>query len=711
MTDLERIIMDGNRIMGKYGMFFCAVAAMSVAACTVETEVIKTDPETVKMEFTAVSDLTRTALTDGNAVVWQSGDMISVFDPKGGNNLFITEDSGPSARFTGEAVWSDGDYYALYPYNKNAGIDVLPAQGAAVSIRSSLVSEQPAVNGSFGTGINPSIAKANGTDLHFRNLCALVKFTLNIPDGVSINRVILKGNNSESLAGDFRASIVSGETPSVQISAEGNTAKEAVLYGDFSTGGTYYFTVFPAILTNGFEIRVYDSTNRVWTKKGDKQATLVAGRILNLGDLAPEFTENSPIAISTPDDLAQWAASGNLDSDVILEQDIDMTGKEWLPVGTLENGYCGKFDGNGKKISHLKVTGDVANAGLFGGVGRTGSVTNLTVESADIAAAGTQSSAGVIAGFNMGRIEDCKVISSKVLGWYAGAVAGNNSVQVTGCEVSDVTVNASSDGGRAGGVAGVNYGKIEGCTVSGTCSILADVGNGAAGGITGMNSEESGIVTGGRIYHCSVSSSAVSDFSISGMWAGGIVGENNFGTVAQCHSDKVTVIHSSTSQSARLGGIAGFNTRGDVVACYSALTVLGKDGITSEAMGGIVGYNSNSSANVYGCYSYDVSFYGNISGSESGKGTVAGYTNGKVISCCAHAISQNVISLVGRSGSEFSLQNCVETNGTGFSVLTAGTPDLTVDDGTVWKADGIWSFSNPAFPAIIDNYNGENGLE
>lgn len=703
--------MDGNRIMGKYGMFFCAVAAMSVAACTVETEVIKTDPETVKMEFTAVSDLTRTTLTDGNAVVWQSGDMISVFDPKGGNNLFITEDSGPSARFTGEAVWSDGDYYALYPYNKNAGIDVLPAEGAAVSVRSSLVSEQPAVNGSFGTGINPSIAKADGTNFHFRNLCALVKFTLNIPDGVSINRVILKGNNSEPLAGDFRASIVSGETPSVQISAEGNTAKETVLYGDFSTEGTYYFTVFPAILTNGFEIRVYDSTNRVWSKKGDKQATLVAGRILNIGNLAPEFTENSPIAISTPDDLALWAASGNLDSDVFLEENIDMSDRNWTPVGTLENGYRGKFDGNGKKISNLKVIGDAANAGLFGGVERTGSVTNLTVESADIAAAGTQSSAGVIAGFNMGRIKNCKVISSNVSGWYAGAVAGNNSVQVTGCTVSGVVVTASSNSGRAGGVAGVNYGKIERCTVSGSCSISADVDNGVAGGITGMNSEESGIVTGGRIYHCSVSSSAVSDFSISGMWAGGIVGENNFGTVAQCHSDKVTVIHSSTSKSARLGGIAGYNTRGDVVACYSVSTVLGKDDITSEAMGGIVGYSNSSSANVYGCYSYDVLFYGNINDSKSEKGAIAGYTNGKVISCCAHAISQNVISLVGRSGSEFSLQNCVETNGTGFSVLTAGTPDLTVDDGTVWKATGIWSFSNPAFPAIIDNYNGENGLE
>ena len=89
-----------------------AVAAVSVS-CTKVPE----QGGGISMVFHAGSEaLTRTALAEGNAVVWERCDAISLFDPSRTNNKFTTEDSGPSADFAGE-VSGQGAYYALYPYN------------------------------------------------------------------------------------------------------------------------------------------------------------------------------------------------------------------------------------------------------------------------------------------------------------------------------------------------------------------------------------------------------------------------------------------------------------------------------------------------------------------------------------------------------------------------------------------------------------------
>lgn len=649
------------------------------------------------MVFHAGSEaLTRTSLAEGNAVVWEPGDAISLFDPSRINNKFTTEDGGPSADFAGE-VSGQGAYYALYPYNVEAGIS-----GSVIS--TVLPSSQEAEEGGFRTGLNLSVAEADAQDrLIFKNACALVKFTLG--EGMQdIVKAVLQGNDGEFLAGPVEID-VSSETPAAVVIEKNGVAaaEELELAGTFSAGADYYFVSVPVKLSKGLTLTLLDKEGKVRVRRGASEADLQAGHILNLGTLdSGSFVSLEKVDgvyhVYDAQGLVEWAFKDDvLTVNVVLENDIDMSGIEWVPVGTgMDSGYAGDFDGGGKTIAGLTVKSG-GNAGFFGAVAARGKVHDLSFSEAQVTGTGDNSSAGVIAGASLGVIEDCNVVSSEVSGQYAGAVTGNNSVQVNRCDAVGVSVTGTFS---AGGIAGLSYGKIEYCTLSGESRIVASGGSSRAGGIVGSTSEEGGVKTSGRVLKC-----AVEGAFVSGVWAGGVAGENGFGIIAQCVVDGVTLTHASSESNARLGGVVGYNTRGDVVACYSANSEIGKDGLVVEAEGGIVGYNYNDAAWVYGCYSTGVSLSGAVSGDESGQGTIAGYNTGSVTSCYAvPPAGATQVGLVGR-GSE--PDHCVAAGQTDYEVLVDGVPDLQADDGSVWKAEAIWDLTAEGVPAIEEEYLGE----
>lgn len=646
------------------------------------------------MVFHAGSEaLTRTSLAEGNAVVWEPGDAISLFDPSRINNKFTTEDGGPSADFAGE-VSGQGAYYALYPYNVEAGIS-----GSVIS--TVLPSSQEAEEGGFRTGLNLSVAEADAQDrLIFKNACALVKFTLG--EGMQdIVKAVLQGNDGEFLAGPVEID-VSSETPAAVVIEKNGVAaaEELELAGTFSAGADYYFVSVPVKLSKGLTLTLLDKEGKERVRRGASEADLQAGHILNLGTLGSGSLEKVDGVYHVYDapGLVEWAAKDDvLTVNVVLENDIDMSGIEWTPVGSgmQDGGYSGDFDGGGKSICGLKVNTE-GDAGFFGGLASGAKVHDLRFCGSSVRG-GNRAFAGIVAGESLGVIEDCIVSDSEVYGNYAGAIAGNNSVQINRCTVAGVHVNA---GYSAGGIAGANYGKIEYCSLSGQSEVRAEGPNSCAGGIAGSSSKEGGVPTSGRLLKC-----AVEGATVFGNWAGGIVGENGFGIVAQCVADRVMVTGAGSVASSRLGGVVGYNSRGDVVACYSANSEIGKDGLVVEAEGGIVGYNYNDAAWVYGCYSTGVSLSGDVRGDESGQGTIAGYTTGHVISCYAvPPAGATQVGLVGR-GSE--PDHCVAAGQTDYEVLVDGVPDLKADDGSVWKAKAIWDLTAEGVPAIEEEYLGE----
>lgn len=685
-------------------ILYLAVLTAMVSACSEDELADNTQPSgKVPMEFYANTDAsTRTILTTDNAVHWEANDAISLFDPTGANNQFSTTQSGPIVTFTGEATPAEGTYYALYPYDENAQIE-------GTTITTTLPAEQDAREGSFAHGLNPSIATADATNnLCFKNVCALVKFTLVENITTTITKATLCGNNGEALAGTLTIDATASTPIAMADTSFGQTVIE--LNGPLTPGTTYYFVTAPATLSNGLTLSFYDNKGGVWKKPGNATAILEAGRILNLGIMQPEnfipakgYEEiNGIYHIYNADGLKAWASDADvLNKNVILEKDIDLTGVKWTPVGSDKNtGYAGEFNGNGKFIYNLTINSTESNVGFFGGLAAGGTVHDVKFANAQVTANSGGAYAGVIAGSSMGKIESCNVRSSQVTGHYAGAIVGNNSVQVNGCNALDIEVSATH---AAGGIAGANYGKTEYCSVSGNSHITTTGSSTRAGGIIGTSSQEGGVSTSGRLLKC-----AVDGATISGTWAGGIAGDNSFGIVAQCIAHKVIVTHTSDEASFRLGGVVGYNTRGNVVACYAAYSTVGGQGLTSEAMGGIVGYNNNKSAYVYGCYSTHVLILGSVNGDEAGIGSIAGYTNGHVTSCYAILPDEVTgIGLVGKGTSN--IDHCVEAGQSNYRILIENVSDLNDDDGSVWKAAEIWQFNaGETAPAINAEYIGEN---
>lgn len=686
-------------------ILYLAVLTAMVSACSEDELADNTQPSgKVPMEFYANTDAsTRTELTTGNAVYWEANDAISLFDPIGDNNRFYTTESGPSVTFTGKAAPVEGTCYALYPYDANAQIK-------GTTITTTLPAEQMARAGSFAQGLNPSVATADATNnLYFKNVCALVKFTLDGSITTTITKATLCGNNGEVLAGTLTID-ASQENPIANVDPEW-AGIEIALKGNLIAGKTYYFVTAPATLNKGLILSLYDDKGNVWKKEGTQSATLTASRILNLGTMRLDNFEpaqgyeviDGTYHIYNADGLKVWASNADvLNKSVILEKDIDLTGVKWTSVGSDMNtgtGYAGDFNGNGKFIYNLVVESDASNVGFFGGLAAGGTVHDVKFANAQVTATSGTAYAGVIAGASLGRIDSCNVRNSTVSGKYAGAIVGNNSVQVNGCNALDVTVHADQQDGQAGGIAGVSHGKIEYCTVSGQSFITANASNSRAGGIAGYTSEEGSVSTSGRLLKC-----AVDGATISGTWAGGIAGDNSFGIVAQCIANKVTVTHNSSEASTRLGGVVGYNTRGDVVASYAAYSTIGGQDLTSEAMGGIVGYNYNKTASVYGCYATHVSLMGTTQGNESGVGSIAGYTSGHIISCYA-ILPDNAkdISLVGKYTS-YAPEHCVEAGNTDYTTLISDVPNLTADDKSVWEAAKIWDLTASGSPAIVSTY-------
>lgn len=220
--------------------------------------------------------------------------------------------------------------------------------------------------------------------------------------------------------------------------------------------------------------------------------------------------------------VAELVNGGKTDINITLDKNIDLTGKEWTPIGTdYNNAYTGTFDGNGKTITGLTVTGSDRYTGLFGFI--KGTVKNVVLTEINITS-GTF--VGGVAGWSFGgNIENCSV-SGSVSGSDVGGVVGyQQGGSITGCS-SSATVKGTQ---RAGGVAGAtNSGAtLTACYATGDVTVENDGPNNAcAGGVVGSNA-----------YTTVIACYAAGNVSGTGsgtIHVGGVVGEN-YATLTACY--------------------------------------------------------------------------------------------------------------------------------------------------------------------------------
>lgn len=248
---------------------------------------------------------------------------------------------------------------------------------------------------------------------------------------------------------------------------------------------------------------------------------------------------------------------------ITLTADIDLKGIDWTPIGKDDNkAYTGTFDGNGKTITGLTVTGSYKYAGLFGDIDENGTVKNVVLEDVQITSDNSSGSVGGVAGDSWGTIENCSVSSSVSGTTFAGGVVGSQwGGSITGCN-SSATVKGEA---YVGGIAGeTNSGaSLTGCYATGDVTVENDgTNNSHAGGVVGYKG-------GGTLTACYATGSVTGSGSGT-IYVGGVTGSNNLGTLTACYHAKGTV----SGPTGTTGGVAGRNFKdsmfggGIITACY-----------------------------------------------------------------------------------------------------------------------------------------------
>ena len=229
--------------------------------------------------------------------------------------------------------------------------------------------------------------------------------------------------------------------------------------------------------------------------------------------------------------IAELVNGGKSDINITLDTDIDLTGKDWTPIGTdYDNSYKGTFDGGGHTITGLTFTTNDEFAGLFGWLNRAGTVKNVVMEGVQITSNQIYGgSIGGVVGYSWGTIENCSVSGSVSGTVYVGGVVGVQiGGSITGCN-SSATVKGTVD---VGGVAGQTNSNatLTACYATGNVIIEMDPKKNIAGGsLVGMNA-------GSSLLACYATGNVTSTGSSTGyMHIGGFLGNNYANVMTACY--------------------------------------------------------------------------------------------------------------------------------------------------------------------------------
>ena len=318
-----------------------------------------------------------------------------------------------------------------------------------------------------------------------------------------------------------------GDNPDIIVPYDkGSNTYTAIVAPQSVAAGTAFIV---CTFTNGktFVYKMKNATD--WQAGGEYTYTV---SLAAAKDLGYTIESDGSYTVTSADGLmnvAELVNGGKTDINITLDKDIDLTGKEWTPIGTgYSNKYTGTFDGGGHTIKGLTVTTNDQFVGLFGSIGYAGTVKNVMMEDVQITSNRSSGFAGGVAGYSDGTIENCSVSGSVSGTVYVGGVVGVQiGGSITGCS-SSATVKGTVD---VGGVAGQTNSSatLTACYATGNVIIEIDPKKNIAGGsLVGMNA-------GSSLLACYATGNVTSTGSSTGyMHIGGFLG-NNYTTVTACY--------------------------------------------------------------------------------------------------------------------------------------------------------------------------------
>ena len=320
-----------------------------------------------------------------------------------------------------------------------------------------------------------------------------------------------------------------GDNPDIIVPYDkGSNTYTAIVAPQSVAAGTTFIT---CTFTNGktFVYKMKNATD--WQAGGEY--TYTVSLLAAAKDLGYTIESDGSYTVTSADGLmniAELVNGGKSDINITLDTDIDLTGKDWTPIGTdYDNSYKGTFDGGGHTITGLTFTTNDEFAGLFGWLNRAGTVKNVVMEGVQITSNQIYGgSIGGVVGYGWGTIENCSVSGSVSGTVYVGGVVGVQiGGSITGCS-SSATVKGTVDVGGVVGQTNSNA-TMTACYATGNVTLeIAPKKNIAGGGLVGMNA-------GSSLLACYATGNVTSTGSSTGyMHIGGFLG-NNYTTVTACY--------------------------------------------------------------------------------------------------------------------------------------------------------------------------------
>ena len=422
---------------------------------------------------------------------------------------------------------------AWWPFN-NADITQMPAVKVAED-QSKLADFQ---NSDFISAENRKVEFNNPT-LEFTHRTARVTIELKPGTGftsvagATVSLVSLSADNGNPTA--IKTYNASGNTYEALTAPQTVAAGKPFVKVELG-GGTFYFrpqnnVVLEAgsrykytVKVNATGLTLEGCTIGDWADGGGESGAAELGYIYD--------SNTKTYTVYNADGLLAWNEAAQKDRSIncTLTADIDLTGKDWTPIGTnFYNSYTGTFDGGGHTIMGPTVTTNDQYVGLFGRLGKAGTVKNVVMDGIQITCNHRLGYAGGVAGFSWGgTIENCSVSGSVSGTICAGGVVGIQwEASITGCS-SSATVKGMV---QVGGVAGeTNSGAtMAACYATGNVTIEIDpINNILGGGLVGFNA-------GSSVLACYATGNVTSTGSSTGnVYIGGFLG-GNYTTVTACY--------------------------------------------------------------------------------------------------------------------------------------------------------------------------------
>ena len=299
-----------------------------------------------------------------------------------------------------------------------------------------------------------------------------------------------------------------------------------------------------------------------------------------------------------------------LSNDINIESD-----NQWVPIGTIIGGdynrteipFNGTFDGNGKVIKGVKISGNNSRQGLFGYLGAMGTIKNLGVVDVNIKG---DTRVGGLVGSNSGIIENCYVSGNVIING-TEIVGGLVGVSVEGGRIENCHASGNIGGKKQiGGLVGVNNSTIENCYTSGSVRGTET----DAGGLVGQNNES-------IIKKCYATGNVTGKENV-----GGLVGSFSRGgmfmySAGKAGTGKGAILNSyatgNVTGDKNIGGLTGYIALNRIENCFATGNVKGNNNV-----GGLTGHSLGGTGKITNCYSV-----GNVVGNDNLGGLVGNTDN------------------------------------------------------------------------------------